>query len=331
MSRRAKAASADRARASRRGTSRSSVAAWARLEDSSAAAFCAVPGTVANLLRGTPLLLSEHGVYLREQYYSIGKSALPAFQKRGLIGMVRAVAQAAYARATVVAPVAAFNGRWEQELGVPADRIRVVYNGVDPSVYQERPYDRGRPPTVVSVARIDPVKDLGTLMQAALIVRESLPDVRFIVYGGVSDPAYHRHLLALHNELMLEESFVLAGHSNSVVEAYGQADVVALSSITEGFPYAVIEAMMCGRAIVSTDVGGSAEALGDSGFLVRPRDPEEMATALLQLLRNPRLARDLGTDGRERALNLFTTQRFTQAYAGLYEELATRQQVPMIA
>lgn len=296
----------------------------------SAASLCAVPGVIGRLVRRTPLLLTEHGVYLREQYGSVGKSPLSPFQKRALIGLVRAIARAAYHAADVVAPVAAFNIRWERELGVPRERIRVVYNGVDPDVYQPRPRPEGAPPTVVSVARIDPIKDIATLLRAAAQVARTRPDVRFVLYGGVSVPSYYQELLRLRRELGLEERFVFAGHTADVPAAYNSGDVVALSSVSEGFPYAVVEAMMCGKPVVATDVGGTREALGHAGVLVPPRAPAAMAAAILWLLDNPAVARAMGEEARERALALFTIQRFVQDYQELYQRLsqeAVRQQV----
>ena len=65
------------------------------------------------------------------------------------------------------------------------------------------------------------------------------------------------------------------------------ADIVAMSSISEAFPYTVIESMLCGAAIVATDVGGVSEALGPAGVLVNARDPEAMAAALCELLASP--------------------------------------------
>ena len=292
---------------------------------SSAAALCALPGAVARFTRQVPFLLTEHGVYLREQYHSVGRSPLSPYLKRSLLGLTRAVSQVAYAAADVVAPVAAFNTRWERELGVPERKIRVAYNGVDPAVFQPRPRPAGMPATVVSVARIDPVKDLATLLQAAALVARKRPDVRFVVYGGVSAPAYYQQLLTLRDELGLAEQFTFAGHLDDVPAAYASGDVVALSSISEGFPYSVIEAMMCEKPVVATDVGGTREALGGTGLLVAPRSPDSMAAAILRLLEDPATARALAKDARERALALFTVQNFVRDYQNLYRKLAARE------
>lgn len=291
---------------------------------SSAAAFCGLPGMLAKLDRKTPFLLTEHGVYLREQYLSIGRSGLSPFSKQFLLGLVRNVTAVNYAYADLVAPVAAFNARWERRLGVAEEQVRVIYNGVDPGDFAPKPCPREGQLTVVSVARIDPVKDIETLLRAAALVCGRMPQVKFVVYGSVSVPAYYERCLALRAELGLQAAVIFAGHVNDAPAAYAAGDLVALSSITEGFPYAVIEAMMAGRPVVATDVGGTREACEGVGLLVPPQDPQAMADAICRLLEQPDLRASLGQEGRERALNYFTIQRNIQLYRQAYGELADR-------
>jgi glycosyltransferase involved in cell wall biosynthesis len=198
----------------------------------------------------------------------------------------------------------------------------VIHNGVDAAAYKPQPRPEGADPTVIAMARIDPAKDLATFMRAAALVVKELPGARFVVYGDNSVPAYHEQLLALKAELSLGDRFQFAGHCEYVPDCYAGSDVVALSSVTEGFPYSVIEAMMCARPVVATDVGGVAEALGDTGLLVPPRAPEALAQAILILLRDGELREHLGAAARQRAEQLFTVDRFVAEYERLYRELA---------
>lgn len=287
----------------------------------SAAAFAGLPGVLAKLERKTPYLLTEHGVYLREQYASIGRSDMSTFAKQFLMGLVRSVVRANYAHADIVAPVAAFNARWEKRYGVDERRIRVIYNGVDPTLFAPRPRPEGAPPTVVSVARIDPLKDILTLLRAAAQVAERVPGVRFVVYGAMSVPSYYQQCLTLREELGLAETFIFAGHTGDVPAAYASGDVVVLSSISEGFPYATVEAMMSGRALVATDVGGTREACAGTGLLVQPQNPQELAAAVTRLLQDSALRTSLAEEARERALAYFTIERNLQLYRAAYEGL----------
>jgi glycosyltransferase involved in cell wall biosynthesis len=296
---------------------------------SAAAAFCGIPGVLAKVDRNIPYLLTEHGVYLREQYLSKGRLQLSSYLKMFLIQMVRSVSQLSYDYADQISPVCAYNTRWEREMGVSQDRIKVIYNGVDPSVFSPgvEPGRKG-PPTVVGVLRIDPVKDVETLIRAASIVRQRVADVRFVIYGAVSVPDYYERCLELRKELGLDSVFIFAGHTDNVADAYRSGDVVALSSITEGFPYSVVEAMMVGKPIVATDVGGVKEAIGDTGLTVPPRNPEALAGAITKLLQDPKARAAMGEEARQRALTYFSISRsitlYLQSYIALYERQAGR-------
>lgn len=297
------------------------------LVHSSASAFCGIPGIIAKLRYNTPFLATEHGVYLREQYLSIGNAAISTFSKQFLIGLIHMVVAANYAHADLIAPVASYNARWERRMGVASDHIRVIYNGVDEEMFlSPTPRAAGAPPTVVAVARIDPNKDILSLIEAANIVRQSMPEVRFVVYGGVSVPAYYERCLERCSALGLGDAFVFKGHVDDVASAYASGDVVVLSSITEGFPYAVIEAMMSGRPVVATDVGGITEAVDGTGILVPPQDPKQLAGGIVRLLQDANLRVQLAEEARARALDLFTSSLSLQRYRETYSELAARNE-----
>lgn len=288
---------------------------------SAAAAFCGIPCVLAKLEYGAPYLLTEHGVYLREQYLSANRMNLSSYQKTFLLRLVHSIISLNYHMADQVSPVCNFNTRWEKELGVRSDKISVIYNGVDRNIFSPGAKKTEGGLTVVSVARIDPVKDFFNLLQAAAVVREQIPDVKFVVYGSVGVPNYYEECLALRSRLNLEETFIFAGHTDDVPNALRQADVVVLSSITEGFPYSVVEAMMAGKAIVATDVGGVKEALADCGIVVPPRNPEALARGLITLLSEPQLRTFLEEEARRRALNVFTLEKATQSYYKAYRKL----------
>ncbi|HZG88379.1 GT4 family glycosyltransferase PelF [Paenibacillus sp.] len=291
---------------------------------SSAAAFCGIPCVLSKLANNTPYLLTEHGVYLREQYLSLSRNGYSSYLSTFLIRFVQSITTMNYAFADQVSPVCQYNMRWETRFGVAPSNVKVIYNGVDEKVFTEAPPAPQATPTVVMVARIDPIKDIMTFMRAAAAVKESMPETKFVVYGSVSVPAYYEQCLALKEELQLGNSFIFAGHTGNTSAAYQSGDVIALSSISEAFPYSVVEAMMTGKPVVATDVGGVKEALGDTGLLVSPRDSREMAEALMKLLRNRELREELGREGRQRALSLFTLDRVLELHLKSYIKLAVR-------
>lgn len=289
---------------------------------SSAAAFCGIAGIVSKLTFGTPYLLTEHGVYLREQYLSIGRSNMTPFSKRFLLALVKAIAQENLHYADELVPVCAFNSRWERVLGADESKIRVIYNGVDPAVF--RPASASRPPhetvEILAVARVDPNKDLETLLKAIHQVQSFGYRVHVRVLGSVSVPTYADKITQLQKELGLDEVVEFLGHQQDISEAYRQADIAVQSSVTEAFPYSVIEAMMSGLPMVATDVGGTREALGSAGILVPSRDPFQLALGIAMLASNAELRHRLGAEAQERAARYFDIAKTMKAFLALYTE-----------
>jgi glycosyltransferase involved in cell wall biosynthesis len=289
---------------------------------STAAGFCGLPCVITRLIRGTPYLLTEHGVYLREQYLNLRRHVASPFVRIVLYRLMEAVVRLNYAAADQVSPVCDYNARWEQWLGVPTDRIDVIHNGVDPVRFA--PADAREPgsPRIVSVGLIYPLKGQLDLIEGAAIVHQWRPEVQFDIYGSASDEEYYAECLQRTREHHLEQTVHFRGTTKIPWSVYQQADLVVLPSISEAFPYAVIEAMLCGAAIIATDVGGVAEALKGCGVLVRPGRAQELADAILFLLADPDERRRLGAVARERALDRFTLQTVLDGYRRSYARLA---------
>jgi polysaccharide biosynthesis protein PelF len=288
---------------------------------STAAAFCGIPCITAKVRNGTPMLLTEHGVYLREQYLFLSRFRRLFFCKQFLLNLITAVARANYHFADIVAPVCHYNTRWEVAHGTPQQKIRVVYNGVDPDLFTPVPKLHGDP-HVVATARIDPLKDIETLLRVAARLKVSHPRVKFSVFGAVADESYYKRCLALRKHLGVEETVNLGNATDDVVGAYRDADVVLLTSISEAFPYSVIEAMACEKAVVASDVGGVGEALEGCGVLVKPRDDERFAIEVARLLDNHSLRLRLGAKARARVMEEFRLDHSVARYLDLYRGLA---------
>jgi glycosyltransferase involved in cell wall biosynthesis len=268
--------------------------------------------------RGIHMLLTEHGVYLRERY--LEDPAVDARVRAFQLLFFRHLNRACLSTADLILPVSDFNRRWELRTGADPERIHTIYNGVDPDSF---PPQIGEPeaPTVSWVGRVDPLKDLRTLIAAFARVRRAVPGARLRLFGPTPDgnEAYHAACLRDVARHRLGDVVSFEGHISPVRLAHEAGHVVALSSISEGFPFTVLEAMMSGRATVSTDVGGVGEAVGPTGLLVPPRDPERFAEELIRLLTDDELRRRLGRAARERALALFTLGRMTSLYQRAYE------------
>lgn len=288
---------------------------------SAAAAFCGIPCVLSKMENRTPFLLTEHGVYLREQYLAVNRLNYSPYLKAFLIRLVSSITNLNYYMADQISPVCSYNTRWEKEMGVEASRIQVIYNGVDDNRFLPIYKENSENPMVVTIARIDPAKDLITLLRAAAKVRSQISGAKFFIYGEPTVAKYYEECLEVRRSLGLEGAVIFAGHTNDIPGVLGQADLVALSSMTEAFPYSVVEAMMAGKAVVATDVGGVEEALGDCGVVVPPRQPEEMAQAIVKLLKDTDLRRTLEEKAHRRAAALFTLERSVQLYYRSYRKL----------
>ncbi len=232
------------------------------------------------------------------------------------------LAEESYRRAALVTPGNRYNRRWEERGGTPSTHIRTVYNGVDPAAFPPAGPEP-ETPTLSWAGRVDPIKDLETLIRAFAIVRREIPDARLRLFGGTpkGGEAYREKCEALAAELGTGDSVVFEGRVADITDAYAAGNVVMLSSISEGFPFTLIEAMSCGRATVSTDVGGVREAVGDTGLVVPPREPEPMAAAAIELLRDAERRARLGEQARLRVIDQFTLRQNIDGFRGIYTEL----------
>ena len=271
--------------------------------------------------------MSEHGVYLRERYLAFQGYDAPWSVKYLVLSFYRRLTRLAYAEASVIAPVNVYNQRWEIEHGADPDIIVTALNGVDVEKYpvaEDEPTDQ----IIAWVGRIDPLKDLETLIEAFARLQRRMPRAWLDLYGPVpvGNEKYYRKLRELVARRHLGARVQFRGSVSPVSKAYHNARVIALSSISEGLPYTVIEAMMSGRATVSTDVGGVREVVGDTGLLVPPRDPKALADALERVLSDDELRHDLARRAAVRGRSYFPLDQmlgtFRSEYAMLIEPQA---------
>jgi glycosyltransferase involved in cell wall biosynthesis len=197
--------------------------------------------------------------------------------------------------------------RWLRGRRMP--QVETVYHGLDPDAIPDRNgsdgirRDLGIPddaPIVGTVANFKAQKGHAQLLQAALRVREAVPDVRFVLVGtGPLEDEMRRR----GKEMGLNRSVVFAGFREDVPRVADTFDVFCLPSTYEGLSIALIEAMSLGKPVVVTAVGGHPEVVTEAkdGFLVPPGDPSALADRLITLLRDRELRLRLGRSAKERA------------------------------
>jgi polysaccharide biosynthesis protein PelF len=286
-----------------------------------AAGWAAVPALVHQALHGTPLVLTEHGVYVREAYLAAARRSLSPGSRFVSSRLARGLARATYARADVVSPVTDANASWEEGLGIDPAKVHVVYNGLRPP---PRPAPPPRTMTVVSVGRIDPLKDVHTMLRVADETLRAIPEARFLHFGPVTDgeEAYGRSCVALHEQLGLGERFRFMGRTTDPTGVVRDADVVVMTSISEGLPMSILEAMGQGRPVVCTGVGGVPDVVKGCGVVTPPGDAHGLAVAITTMLRNPDLAWMLGRRGHARLERIFNESACVEGYRDLLHGIA---------
>ncbi|MCF1597074.1 DUF3492 domain-containing protein [Streptomyces muensis] len=304
----------------------------------------ALPGLLAHHFSGVPLLLTEYGVRLRTHYLAAPDSS-PAV--RSLLAALHGrLAAEAYSRAALITPGNGHARRWQERCGADRAKLRTVYPGMDASRFAEvgEAPECAEPDSLVWVGRIEPAKDIVSLLHAFAEVRKEEPKTRLRIVGapsGAEGEAYLGHCRALAAQLFPDEaegphtvghnpvSFEEIGGPEipTLADAYASGAVAVLSSVVEGFPIGLVEAMFSGRATVSTDVGAVVEVIGGTGLVVPPRNPRALAEACVALLRDPERRERLGAAARARALELFTVEQNVAAFHGIYLEIVSRTPV----
>jgi glycosyltransferase involved in cell wall biosynthesis len=176
------------------------------------------------------------------------------------------------------------------------------------------------------VARLGPEKDHVSLLRAARTVVDELTRERFLIIGdGRTRPQQE----ALCTELQITPNVHFAGSRDDVARLLPAIDVFVLSSVSECFPISVLEAMACARPAVCTAVGGIPEMIsdGETGYLVPPKDPPQLADRLVRLLRDPHTARRMGRAARARVEAEFDLDRSIAAAQQAIEDVVSGQPV----
>lgn len=213
---------------------------------------------------------------------------------------------------------------------LPARRIQVVYNGVEPRLYTVPPETAavqraalGIAPNelaIGTVGRLDPVKDHLTLIEAFVIVRRQLPQVKLFIVGDGEMRATLERAIRLHH---LEQAVSILGFRADIPLLLSAFDVFALASRNEGMPVTILEAMAAGLPVVATAVGDNPSIVedGTTGRLCPSEQPGQFAQGLIELLRDESARRRMGIAGRERLLQRFTSERMLKQYRSIYDSL----------
>jgi len=209
------------------------------------------------------------------------------------------------------------------------EAITTIYNGIDGDDFTRRgdrveiAAELNISPTskiLGIVARLDPIKNHRCLIKAMKKVAVRFPDALLLVIGDGPMRTKLEELVSLEH---LNGNIIFLGTRNDIPRLLSVLDIFVLSSLSEGLPLTILEAMAAGKPIVATDVGGIPEIIqgGSEGIIVPSNDPDVLADAISDLLRDDRKRIDMGAKARMKFEEKFTIQTMVKRYEELYEEI----------
>lgn len=281
-----------------------------------------------------PLLITEHGSYYKEWFLSTrlgtcvskercwGTSLKNFGHSRALLMQINRIVRSTIGGADLILPVATAHVPWELYFGARPERIKVVPNGVDMSKFKPGKEESTDHITIGSICRITPIKDIHTLIHSSDHLLQQISRAEFHIIGPIENQQYYLSCCELVEDLGLEGRFVFHKATREPEKWYNQFDLFALSSISEGMPLSILEAMATGVPVVATDVGGLREVTRGTGTLVPTRQPKAFAKALQRGLHsNRRKKQKKSLQTRRMVKQRFPEAQLIQKYTKIYLSL----------
>ena len=214
------------------------------------------------------------------------------------------------------------------KLGIaPIEKFAVVRSGVNLSLYLNKTVDvlnvkreLGLPdnlPIIGSLGRFDPIKGYTYFIEAANLVLKKTDNVHFLLVGRGSEEAILKNKV---KNMGIEDKITFIDWRKNLVDVFNVLDIFILSSLNEGMGKVVVEAMVCGKPVVATCVGGVPEIVDDgkTGILVPPQDTEKIKDAILLLLTNEKLREEMGKKGKSKIDYYFSIEYMIKRKDSIY-------------
>ncbi len=217
--------------------------------------------------------------------------------------------------------------------GLAPDRMRVIPNGIRLSRFSPARNDLSRRELGVgpedflvgAIGNVRPAKAYDVLLNAAALLRQSGSHYRFVIVGEAHG-VLADELAALQRTLRLETVLSFTGFREDIPAVLNALDLFVLTSASEGFSLATIQAMACGVPVVATRSGGPDGIIshGTTGMLVDVGSPDQVAREIERLRTDPALRASLASAGRKHIAERYTTEAMIAEYEALYDELTAR-------
>lgn len=321
---------------------------YAKVYHATCTGFAGLLGARANQQTGSPLIISEHGIYTNERRIEIASVDWLESQNivsqnltidkvdQGLrdlwLGMFISYSRIAYESAAKIITLFKENQELQKEDGASAEKMAIIPNGINVGRFMNisRKND-GHPPTVALIGRVVPIKDVKTFIRAVHVLKDKVPDLRAWVIGPMEeDEDYAEECRELTDSLRLQNILSFTG-SVKVDDYLPEVDVVTLTSISEAQPLVILEAGAAGIPCVATDVGNCRELLhgteteqpmlGQGGLIVPISNPQAVAEALADLLIHRDKHHRLSEALRARVKKYYDRELHNRSYNYLYSTL----------
>ncbi|WP_072723080.1 GT4 family glycosyltransferase PelF [Tepidibacter thalassicus] len=286
-------------------------------------------GVLAKVKYNKPFVLTEHGIYAREREEEIIRAKwVSGIYKKIWIEFFYFISIGAYKSADIVISLFDRNRKIQLELGAIKEKSVVIPNGIDLSKFNIE-HKKENVFNIGSILRIVPIKDVKTLIRAFKLVKNKMFNVKLYLIGPHDeDREYYKECLKLVKNLGLEYDVEFTGKVD-IIKYLEKIDVLVLTSISEGQPFVMLEGMAAKIPFVATDVGACRELLegkenddiGVAGIITSPVSPNDTASAIIKLLNNEGLRKNMGENGRERVEKYYTKESFIKNYNKIYESL----------
>ncbi|MBW7474746.1 GT4 family glycosyltransferase PelF [Paenibacillus oenotherae] len=297
-----------------------------------ATGYSGVIAALGKHLHNKPMLLTEHGIYSREREEEIIKAEwVKGYFKNVWIEYFYTLSACAYQYSDHVITLFKRNQEIQAELGCDENKISIIPNGVRIEGFQGLDVKAKEEPIWIGgLVRVVPIKDIKTMLHSFQVVKHEVPEAKFFIMGPYEeDMEYYEECMGLVEALNLQD-VVFTGSID--IKAYiGKMDILALTSISEGQPLAVLEGMAAGKPFVTTDVGSCKELLygvdddyGQAGYVVPVMNYEQIGQAIIQLCRSERLRKEFGASGLKRAQDKYSHDAFIDSYKALYQQYGGR-------
>lgn len=220
-----------------------------------------------------------------------------------------------------------------REMKFDSAKVNVVYNGIDLSNLPVADIDKKRmelglshgDTAICAIGRLHKQKGMEYLIKAASLTGKMLPDIS-LKYIIVGDGPEKKELQKLIYELNLLNNVILAGWKTDILEIISAIDILVLPSLWEGTPNVILEAMAYNKPVIATAVGGVPEIINDreTGILVNPGNPEELAEKIVYLVKNNQIAEGLAAKGKESVKKYFSISTMVRETETIYQELTNK-------